>query len=192
MDLEPDTTVPLHTRAYPSDPVAAARAMFATAQLLAHHGANAEPDEADRERARDIMTGSLPLAAVDSTRVATHLGRLLSAYDQQVIKSFAQVRQYVIHRLIEESEAGQKNPLRALELLGKVTGVDAFTERAEITVHTKSTGALTELLKSKLAMIGRDPAARAVDVTDVEMTPAPVGDPAKDVARALERLTARE
>jgi hypothetical protein len=64
----------------------------------------------------------------------------LSAYDHEIAENPSQVRNYVTNKLIEISDCGDvKHELKALELLGKISSVNLFSETSQVTVtHTTS------------------------------------------------------
>jgi len=84
--------------------------------------------------------------------MATH--GILTEFGHSVVESATQVRHLVTNKLIEETE----NPdprvrIRALELLGKISDVGLFTEKAEVTITHKTTDELRESLRAKLAKL---------------------------------------
>ncbi len=90
--------------------------------------------------------------------------RILKDFGHSVVKNSIQIRHLVTNKLIEETE----NPdarirIRALELLGKVSDVGLFAEKAEVTVTHQTTDDIRDRLRDKLTKL--------VDVTpddDVE------------------------
>lgn len=90
-----------------------------------------------------------------SPGVVLKLTALLSEYDHEIVRDAAQMRSYVTNRLLEESDpkmpAGHR--LRALDMLGKISGVDLFTERTEITIKTLPTESLEAKLHDKLRVL---------------------------------------
>jgi hypothetical protein len=95
--------------------------------------------------------------------VAIKLAALLDAYDQQVVTDAVQVRTYITNRLLEISQCGDsKQELRAIELLGKLSDVGAFTEKSEITVTHKTSDDLRKAIQSKIQRL------LDMEVVDVE------------------------
>ena len=94
-----------------------------------------------------------------------------------------QIRQFVTNRLIEEAAPGNKGAIRALELLGKIAGVDLFIERAEITVRHKTTEDLEATVREKLARLSMADQTEDVQfrmagtVLEAEPVPVVVTDP---------------
>lgn len=143
---------------------------FKTVEFLAENGLDDEaltPTEEDRKDARALFTDNPvatenPHAFLNTPGKALALQALLNEYDVEVVRNAAQVRNYVKMRLLELSD--DRNPkvqLKALELLGKMSDVQAFTDRVEINVTHRTTEELEEELASKLA-------AYMGDIVDVE------------------------
>jgi hypothetical protein len=87
----------------------------------------------------------------------------LDAYDGQVIDDAVQARNYITNRLLEISQCGDvKYELRAIELLGKLSDVGAFTEKSEITVTHKTSDDLRKAIQDKIQRL------LDMDVIDVE------------------------
>ena len=107
------------------------------------------------------MTPKRTAALTPATLLLTD--RILKDFGHSVVKSSTQIRHLVTNKLIEETE----NPdarirIRALELLGKVSDVGLFAEKAEVTVTHQTTDDIRDRLRDKLTKL--------VDVTpdDVE------------------------
>ena len=83
--------------------------------------------------------------------VALKLGALLNEYDQRIILDATQARTYIMNRLLELSSCGEvRSELRALELMGKMSDIGAFTEKSEVTITHRSSGDLKVVLQEKL------------------------------------------
>jgi len=151
------------------------RIAASTASLMAELGMPFEMTEDDQEEARKLFN------AVDVERkrnssassynppelykgsVAIKLGALLDAYDGQVVNDAVQARNYITNRLLEISQCGDvKYELRAIELLGKLSDVGAFTEKSEITVTHKTSDDLRKAIQDKIQRL------LDMDVVDVE------------------------
>ncbi len=157
VELEPDMHIDYHTGvAQPEDIHEAAQAMFESASFLEAFGADATPQTEDKHVARAVVMGKEEIKEVKTSATAKHLKALLEEYDHQIIQSFADIRQYIIHRLVEESQPGSRNAIRALDLLGKVSGVDLYVERSEVTVKTQTTSDLQRMIRDRLQRISRN------------------------------------
>mgnify|MGYP001576405618 FL=1 len=180
LEIEPEVGVPFSDKASSIDLRTRVEAASATASLLAEHGLEVEPSAEDNNIAAKLTlayaddpektskkvsnkrASTLPPAAL----VATH--GILTQFGHSVVESATQVRHLVTNKLIEETE----NPdprvrIRALELLGKISDVGLFTEKAEITITHKTTDELRESLRSKLAKLV-EPAEEAEDAVIID------------------------
>jgi len=110
-------------------------------------------DDDDIQEARDIFIGDKKAtpASIENPGVVLHLTALLTAYDQTVIKSAVQIRNYVTNRLLEDSaNPDPRVRLRCYELLGKISDVGLFTDKAEVTLRHRPTEELEQLLRERL------------------------------------------
>jgi hypothetical protein len=86
--------------------------------------------------------------------VALKLSALLSEYDHRVVLDAAQARTYITNRLVEISSCGDtKSELRALELLGKMSDIGAFTDKSEITITHRSANDLKQVIHEKISRL---------------------------------------
>jgi len=94
---------------------------------------------------------------------ALKLASLLTEYDHRVILDATQARTYITNRLLEISACGDpKSELRAIELLGKLSDVGAFTDKSEITITHRSANDLRQVIQDKISKLLQ------IDVVDVE------------------------
>ena len=135
-----------------------ARVSASTAALMSELGMPFEMTEEDEKKAQALFRG------VDSSKkqhsnppdlyeapVAVRLTALLSEYDKLIISHASQARTYIMNRLLDLSACGDaKYELRALELLGKMSDVGAFTEKSELIVTHRSSEDLKAAIESKL------------------------------------------
>lgn len=142
-----------------------------TARLIADlTGTVLDPSEEDRQTAREIFTETkqkLPLSAYPSETIA-YLAGMVSLYDGMVVRELADLKLYVVNKLIEEtSSKDAKVRIAALKALGEVDGVDAFKKRTEITVQQKSTEEIEAELMERLNRLTVD-MGEVQEVEDVE------------------------
>jgi hypothetical protein len=135
-----------------------ARVAASTAALLSELGMPFEMTEEDEKKAQALFR------SVDTTKktqnnppdlyngaVALRLSALLSEYDKAIVADAAQARTYITNKLLDISACGDtKHELRALELLGKMSDIGAFTEKSEITITHKTSGDLRKAIEDKL------------------------------------------
>ena len=88
-------------------------------------------------------------------------------YSNSIVSDAAETRNLIHNRLLEISSCGDpKHELKALELLGKMSDVGAFTEKSEITVAHKSADALQGLIKEKISRLIELEVQDVEDITD--------------------------
>lgn len=157
----PDSNVPLPD-SY-EDQVASSfsenvRAAASTAALMSELGLPFEMTDEDEKKAQALFR------SVDTTKksqnnpqdlykapVAVRLSALLSEYDKLIVTDAAQARTYIMNRLLDLSACGDtKYELRAIELLGKMSDIGAFSEKSEITVTHKTSDDLKKAIEDKL------------------------------------------
>ena len=167
----------------PKSQVEQVAAAAKTTAKLFHAGMEAVLDKVEEQTAQALLIQQvtqdgtpaplLPATTVMQPGVILKLAALIAQYDHKVVKTTEQLRMYTINRLIEESAPTQGAGVRmkALELIGKMTDVGLFTERAEITVKHEPTDKLTERLRDRLAIL-IDPK----DITEVYDGVPPKGD----------------
>ena len=174
VDVQTNVPVPTDNPSIPLTERIAAAAE--TTKLLAEHGLEIEASNADRNNAAAIATAfaedpvktakkATPRRTAALTPATLLLtDRILKDFGHSVVNNSIQIRHLVTNKLIEETE----NPdarirIRALELLGKVSDVGLFAEKAEVTVTHQTTDDIRDRLRDKLTKL--------VDVTpdaDVE------------------------
>lgn len=151
------------------------RIAASTASLMAELGMPFEMTEDDQEEARKLFSAvdvekkrNSPASSYNPPElykgsVAIKLGALLDAYDGQVVNDAVQARNYITNRLLEISQCGDvKYELRAIELLGKLSDVGAFTEKSEVTVTHKTSDDLRKAIQDKIQRL------LDMEVVDVE------------------------
>lgn len=144
-----------------------------TIKLLADlTGSPLEPSEEHRNTAVKLATdlaagGAIrPDMAIYPNETVAYLAGLVSQYDTQVVHELADLKRFVVNKLIEETgNPDGKIRMQALKALGEVDGVDAFKKRSEVTVKQQS---LEEVEKELLETISRLE-ARTIDVPMVEV-----------------------
>ena len=154
ISLTPELSMPVGLGVTkPADVHTAARAMFSSAQFVAEFGDPEPANKTDVGIARDVLRDFAAPADVQRSATAVYLRSLLAEYDHEVVETAVQIRQFVTNSLIEEAAPGNKNRIRALELLGKISEVGLFTERTEITVRHQSADELETKVRDKLAKL---------------------------------------
>jgi len=113
-----------------------AHAYFETVQEIIKQGATVEITDEDKARSHQIAAeGKLPPVKTLTPGVIVNLEAILSDWDNEVLDVARRLRSYVTNKLIMESvDPDPKQRIKALELLGKVSGVGLFSEKIDITV----------------------------------------------------------
>lgn len=108
------------------------------------------------DTARAVFAGEAPLKELVIPESVQKLDALLSRYDHDLIQDARRMRNFVANRLLEESDnPDPKIRLKAIELIGKLTDVGAFTERIETKSTNLSADELDRAIKEKLQAITR-------------------------------------
>ena len=139
-----------------------ARIAASTATLMSELGLPFEMTDEDEKKAQALFRSvdTVKKGKRDETHnpkdlydapVAIRLSALLSEYDKLIINDAAQARTYITNRLLDISACGDtKHELRALELLGKMSDISAFSEKSEITITHKTSDDLRKAIEDKL------------------------------------------
>jgi hypothetical protein len=91
------------------------------------------------------------LLALKTPNAVAHLVQMLTAYDWQFVAQAAEIRGYVVAKLLEESQGDKASDrLRAIQLLGTVSEVASFTERVEITHKHEDSEEIAERIRARL------------------------------------------
>jgi len=131
----------------------AAEAMFNSTEFIETFGTPQGATGYTNATARKVLLEQTPISSVQNSATAVHLRALLTEYDVQIAQTAAQIRTFVTNSLIEEAAPGNRNRIRALELLGKISEVGLFTERSEITVKHQTTIELEQKVRDKIASL---------------------------------------
>jgi hypothetical protein len=136
-----------------------------------------EPSPQHRGEALELANDMLgnksmsPQLATYENETIAYLAGLVAQHDTYIVKDLAQIKTYVVNKLVEETRHPEaKYRLQALRSLGEIDGVDAFKKRTEVT-HKQS---IEEVEKELLLLLDKaerrtvDVPARIVndDVTD--------------------------
>jgi len=139
-----------------------ARIAATTAALMAELDMPFEMTEEDEKLAHDLFKqvdakkqktspSQYNPAALYQGNVALKLSALLNEYDQRVVLNATQARTYITNRLLEISSCGDaRYELKAIELLGKLSDVGAFTEKSEVTITHRTSDDLKTAIADKI------------------------------------------
>lgn len=171
--VTPELDVPLPfslTAEEAKDLHAKAQAAFNTVEFLTANGMQLPAvTDADKKEARAQFFEAPTAGKELNTAAAVLLKAMLNEYDVEVVRNAAQVRNYVKMRLLMLTGSDKESTqLKALELLGKMSDVQAFTERLEVNVTHRTTEELQAELASKLSSYMDD----IIDVESKQLQPA--------------------
>ena len=141
-----------------------------TAVLLSGLGMPYEMTDEDAVMAEELFQNvkehkksPKPPAALTNPGVVMALSSYVKEYGNAVVANAVETRNVIHTRLLEISQCGDvKHELKALELLGKMSDVGAFTEKSELVITHKTADELKEAIKEKISRLLHS------DVIDVE------------------------
>jgi hypothetical protein len=145
-----------------------ARAYFGTVEALMKHGLDVEVTQEDKAASHQIMaSGKMPPAKNLTPGTILNLEAILNEWDQEVLDVSRRLRNYVTNKLIVEStDPDPRQRMKALENLGKISGVGLFSERIDINVTHRTINDIESDLRKTLELFG-------AQVVDVEAKEAP-------------------
>jgi len=96
-----------------------------------------------------------------------YLAGMVSQMNVQLVDDLAEMKMYVVNKLLYEVEhaSNAKDRLRALRDLGEVDGIDAFKKRSEVTVKVQSIEEVEKELFETLSSLKN----KAIDVVAKEI-----------------------
>jgi hypothetical protein len=141
-----------------------------TAVLLSGLGMPYEMSEEDVMQAKELFENvekrknvSTPPKELRNSNVALALSSYIGEYGRSVVATAVETRVLIHNRLLEISQCGDvKHELKAIELLGKMSDVGAFTEKSELVITHKSADDLQLAIKEKIQRLLHS------DIIDVE------------------------
>ena len=130
---------------------AKAEALLNTVEELESHGLQVEVTDSDRlESHMAVSTGVLPAAKDVTPGTIKHVNAILSEFDREVLDVHRRLRNYVTNKLvIDSANDDPRTRLKALEMLGKISGVGLFSERIDVNITQRTVKDIeTELRKT--------------------------------------------
>lgn len=142
--IQPETGIPFPFDTQPeeiSEWRDKARAAVETIKEIISLGGSVEITEDDRAAARQVATGNAPLKITEKNSAQLlHLEAILSEYDRDLLNASTRLRTYVTNKLLLETvDEDAKVRLKALELLGKTSGVGLFSDNINVNVTHRTT-----------------------------------------------------
>ena len=181
LDIEPNIPLPANAAEAlpPMTPKEELEVRARTIKLISDlQGKPIHPTEQDKDQARALAKkmvedprGHIQFSNYKNETLA-YLAGMVSQYDQMIVKDLADIKIFVVNKLIEQTDSGSaKDVIAALKALGEVDGVDAFKRRSEVTVQVKPIDQVEKDLLAKLEKLERlTKYADAQDIIDVEPT----------------------
>lgn len=115
------------------------------------------------ENVKEHKKSPKPPAVLNNPGVVGALTEYVKEYGQAVVANAIETRNIIHTRLLQISQCGDpRHELKALELLGKMSDVGAFTEKSELVITHKTADDLKEAIKEKISRLLKS------DVIDVE------------------------
>lgn len=146
---------------------AKAEAMLNTVEALEESGLNVEITQDDRMQSHGMLLEEKFLPPKEVTPASVkHLNAILSEYDHEVMNVHYRLRNYVTNKFIlETKDPDPKVRLKALEMLGKVSGVGLFSDRIDVTVTHRTVKDIETELRKTLQLYDGE----YTDVTDQQV-----------------------
>lgn len=116
-----------------------------------------------------LQKGALPNL---NTNVPAHsvIKTLVDEYAKDIFESPQQARAFITNKLLEISTCGDaRHELRALELLGKLSDISAFSEKSEVVVTAKSSADVDRQIKEKVNEILQKRGVSLEKIIDAEV-----------------------
>jgi len=154
---------------------AKAHALFATVQEL---DPPIEVTPEDRRTAHLMMAEEeiAPPSTLTAGAIVT-LEALLSEWDHEVLDVHRRLKNYVTNKLLLESnDEDPKVRLKALELLGKTAGVNAFSDRVDINITHRSVSDIEAELRKTLELYTDYTVVKEEDPEEEEFNPALIAE----------------
>ena len=141
-----------------------------TAKLMKEHAEPIDITEEDKQEAEKLFKNfqkEVTPKSLTQPTVILALSGYVKQYSNSIVSDAAETRNLIHNRLLEISSCGDpKHELKALELLGKMSDIGAFTEKSEITVSHKSADVLQGLIKEKISRLIELEVEDVNDITD--------------------------
>jgi len=133
-----------------------------------------DPTEENRAQAHELMEQVVanktpPDLTQYPNETLAYLGGMVAMYSGMVVRDLADLKLYVVNKLLQESEHPDgKIRMQAIKALGEVDGVDAFKKRTEVTHKLQSIEEVEKELADTLSKLKRISNMPQQPVTDVQ------------------------
>lgn len=132
-------------------------------------GTTVSPKKGRYTTDKDIPRIVSPTVQEYNNIAVAQLKSTLNEFDKQVIKDSDQLRRYITNKLVLISNCGiQKDELKALELLGKISDIGLFAEKSEIKITHTTSAALEDTIKEKIGKLLAQKQPEPEEIADAE------------------------
>lgn len=128
--------------------------------------------ESDLEETVSVLEDALPPDLAFNPNIPVHsvIKTVVEEYAKDVFNSPQQARAFITNKLLEIATCGDmRHELRALELLGKLCDIAAFSEKSEVVVTAKSSADIDRQIREKVSDILQKRGVSLEHIIDAEI-----------------------
>jgi hypothetical protein len=130
--------------------------------------------ESDIKETFSALQNGIPPSPNQNIPAHSIIKTLVEEYAKEVFDSPQQARSFITNKLLELSTCGDpRHELRALELLGKLSDIGAFSEKSEVVVTAKSSADIDRQIREKVNEILLKRGVSLEKVIDAEVVEVP-------------------
>jgi len=130
--------------------------------------------ESDIKETFSALQNGIPPSPNQNIPAHSIIKTLVEEYAKEVFDSPQQARSFITNKLLELSTCGDpRHELRALELLGKLSDIGAFSEKSEVVVTAKSSADIDRQIREKVNEILLRRGVSLEKVIDAEVVEVP-------------------
>jgi len=130
--------------------------------------------ESDIKETFSALQNGIPPSPNQNIPAHSIIKTLVEEYAKEVFDSPQQARSFITNKLLELSTCGDpRHELRALELLGKLSDIGAFSEKSEVVVTAKSSADIDRQIREKVNEILLKRGVSLEKVIDAEVVEMP-------------------
>jgi hypothetical protein len=130
--------------------------------------------ESDIKETFSALQNGVPPSPNQNIPAHSIIKTLVEEYAKEVFDSPQQARSFITNKLLELSTCGDpRHELRALELLGKLSDIGAFSEKSEVVVTAKSSADIDRQIREKVSEILLKRGVSLEKVIDAEVVEVP-------------------
>lgn len=130
--------------------------------------------ESDIKETFSALQNGIPPSSNQNIPAHSIIKTLVEEYAKEVFDSPQQARSFITNKLLELSTCGDpRHELRALELLGKLSDIGAFSEKSEVIITAKSSADIDRQIREKVNEILMKRGVSLEKVIDAEVVEVP-------------------